>query len=85
VVDPATRQGYPVAPLTQTHQQFPIPSALTPILTNVKAVDVAVSSVNALRAEIKRVLQAKKPKVIIPEIGNVAMRGIVPARARSSG
>lgn len=84
VVDPSKGQGYPVAPLTQTHQQFPIPSALTPILTSVRAVDIAVSSVGALRTEIKRVLQAKKPKVIIPEVGNVAMRGIVPAKLRSS-
>lgn len=84
-VDPARRQAYPVAPLTQTHQQFQIPAAVTPLLANVKAVDIAVSSVQALRSEIKRVLQAKRPKLIIREIGNVAMRGIVPAKLRARG
>jgi hypothetical protein len=85
VVDPARRQAYPVAPLTQNHQQFQIPAAVTPILTSIKAIDVSVSSVQALRSEIKRVLQAKKPKLIIPEIGNVAMRGVVPAKLRGHG
>jgi hypothetical protein len=84
-LDPARRQAYPVAPLTQTHQQFQIPAAVTPLLANVKAVDIAVSSVQALRSEIKRVLQAKRPKLIIREIGNVAMRGVVPAKLRARG
>ena len=84
-VDPARRQAYPVAPLTQTHQQFQIPAAVTPILSHVKAIDIAVSSVQALRSEIKHVLQAKKPKLIIRETGNVAMRGVVPAKLRGRG
>jgi hypothetical protein len=84
VVNPAKRQAYPVAPLTQTHQQFAIPAAVAPILTSVQAVDVAVSSVQALRAEIQSVLKAKKPKLIIHEVGNIAMRGTVPAKLRGT-
>jgi hypothetical protein len=84
VVDPGKRQAYPVAPLTQNHQQFQIPAAVAPILTSVKAVDVAVSSVQALRAEIRSVLQSKNPKLIIREVGNVALRGVVPAKLRGT-
>jgi hypothetical protein len=81
-LDPKKRQGYPLAPLTQAHDQFQIPSLILPALPKMKSVDVVVSSTNALRSEIKRVLKAKKPKLILPEPGTLALRGAIPAKTR---
>jgi hypothetical protein len=81
-IDPGKRQGYPVAPLLQAHNQFPLPSVVLPILPKMKTVDVVVSPASSLRKEIKGVLKAKKPKLIIPEPGNLALRGTIPAKTR---
>jgi hypothetical protein len=81
-LNPRKREAYPVAPLLQTHDRFPIPSAVLPFLTQMQAVDIVVSSPTVLRNEIKNVLKSKKPKLIIREPGNVALRGMIPAKTR---
>ncbi len=81
-LDPSKRQGYPVAPLLQSHDRFNIPSVVLPFLPKMKSVDIVVSPASVLRKEIKAVLAAKKPKLIIPEPGNVALRGAIPAKTR---
>jgi hypothetical protein len=81
-LDPAKRQGYPVAPLLQDHNRFNIPSVVLPILPRMRSVDVVVSPASALQNEIQGVLNAKKPKLILPEPGNLALRGTIPKRIR---
>ncbi len=81
-LDPSKRQGYPVAPLLQSHDRFNIPSVVLPFLPKMKSVDIVVSPASVLRKEIKAVLAAKKPKLIIPEPGNVALTGAIPAKTR---
>ncbi len=81
-LDPSKRQGYPVAPLLQSHDRFNIPSVVLPFLPKMKSVDIVVSPASVLRKEIKAVLASKKPKLIIPEPGNVALRGTIPAKTR---
>ena len=81
-LDPSKREGYPIAPLLQTHNRWPIPSVVLPILPKMKTVDIVVSPAKSLQAEIKGVLKAKKPKLIIREPGNVALRGAIPAKTR---
>jgi hypothetical protein len=81
-VDPAKRQAYPIAPLVQSHNRFPIPQVILPTLPSMKSVDIVISSASALRKEIKGVLGAKKPKLILREPGNVALRGAIPKKVR---
>jgi hypothetical protein len=81
-LNPGKRAAYPVAPLLQTHDRFPIPSVVLPFLPKMKSVDIVASKASVLRAEIKNVLASKKPKLIIHEPGNVALRGIIPAKTR---
>jgi hypothetical protein len=81
-LDPGKREGYPIAPLLQTHNRWPIPSVVLPILPKMKTVDIVVSPAKSLQSEIKGVLKAKKPKLIIREPGNVALRGTIPAKTR---
>jgi hypothetical protein len=82
VLNPKTRQGYPVAPLLQAHDRWPLPSVVLPILPKMQAVDVVASPASVLRQEIKGVLKAKKPKLIISEPGNLALRGTIPKKTR---
>jgi hypothetical protein len=81
-LNPGKRAAYPVAPLLQTHDRFSIPSVVLPFLPKMKSVDIVASKASVLRAEIKSVLASKKPKLIIHEPGNVALRGIIPAKTR---
>jgi hypothetical protein len=81
-LDPSKREGYPIAPLLQTHNRWPIPSVVLPILPRMKTVDIVVGPAKSLQAEIKGVLKAKKPKLIIREPGNLALRGTIPAKTR---
>jgi hypothetical protein len=81
-LDPSKREAYPVAPLLQTHDRFNIPSVVLPFLPKMQSVDVVVSPASVLRKEIKNVLASKKPKLIIREPGNVALRGVIPAKTR---
>jgi hypothetical protein len=81
-LNPSKRVGYPIAPLLQPHDRFPIPSAILPTLPSMKSVDVMLSSANGLRNEIQRVLQAKKPKVIIREPGTLTLQGTIPKKVR---
>lgn len=81
-LDPTKREGYPVAPLLQAHDRFNIPSVVLPALPNMKSVDIVVSPASVLRKEVQSVLQSKKPKLIIPEPGNVALRGEIPRKTR---
>jgi hypothetical protein len=81
-LDPGKREGYPIAPLLQTHNRWPIPSVVLPILPRMKTVDIVVSPAKSLQAEIKGVLKAKKPKLIIREPGNLALQGTIPAKTR---
>ena len=81
-LDPSKREGYPVAPLLQAHDRFNIPSVVLPFLPKMQSVDVVASPASVLRQEIKGVLAAKKPKLIIHEPGNLALRGIIPAKTR---
>jgi hypothetical protein len=81
-LDPSKREGYPIAPLLQTHNRWPIPSVILPILPRMQTVDIVVSPAKSLQAEIKGVLKAKKPKLIIREPGNLALRGAIPAKTR---
>jgi hypothetical protein len=80
-INPRTRQGYPVAPLLQSHNQFNIPQVVLPILPKMKTVDIVVSPTKALRNEISAVVKAKKPKLILPEPGSLALRGAIPRKA----
>jgi hypothetical protein len=81
-LNPSKRVGYPIAPLLQPHNRFPIPSAILPTLPSMKSVDVMLSSANGLRNEIQGVLQAKKPKVIIREPGTLTLQGTIPKKVR---
>jgi hypothetical protein len=81
-INPAKRQAYPVAPLLQPHNRFNIPSVILPSLPSMKSVDVVISSASSLRKEIKGVLSAKKPKLILREPGSIALRGAISKKIR---
>jgi hypothetical protein len=81
-INPSKGAAYPVAPLTQAHDRFAIPAVVGPILTKVRAVDIAISSAKALSNEIRAVLQSKSPKLIIREPGSVVLRGKVSRKLR---
>jgi hypothetical protein len=81
-VDPGKRQGYPVAPLLQAHNRFSLPSVILPILPKMQTVDLVVSKASVLKKEIRGVLKAKKPKLIIREPGNLALRGTIPRKTQ---
>jgi hypothetical protein len=81
-LDPRKRRGYPVAPLLQAHNQFNIPSVVLPLLPRMRTVDIVVSPAKVLQQEIRGVLKSKKPKLILPEPGNLALRGTIPKKLR---
>ncbi len=92
VLDKGKRQGYPLAPLVPYnqpyHDTFPIPSVAVPLIAGLQAIDITTAPSSDLRAEIKDVIGNKKnPKLVLPEIGDTVLRGVVPRgkQASSSG
>ncbi len=93
VLDTGKREAYPLSPLlnyTQPyHNVYTIPSVAVPLIAGIQAIDITTASAQVLHDKISKLAKAQKnPKLVVPEIGQTVLRGVVPrgkAPAGSSG
>lgn len=90
VLDAKNRQGYPLAPLDPYpssgpyHDVFDIPSLALPLLQGLQAVEITTTPIRDLQKEIQKVISdPKNPKLVLPEIGDTVLRGVIPAGSGS--